>query len=208
MLILLPGVVTAQLCEGGPRFTHGVFLVRADGLINSVNSTLSAGVGIGHRFVFGQFVAGRRFIAQGGGATTLISGRAGVEGSKGRLHVCPVVTVGKVIWPKPTDFYGDGYPFNVNEKDWSYGMAVGVVASTDKELSVVPTVSFTRLQATFDVTDAQSGSTENLNDDISVLDLGVGLVAHSGFSVRPRTLLPLGSGNHKQSYGVTVSFNF
>ena len=205
MVICLPGVATAQLCEGAAPFTRGWFQIRADVSLNSVTSTLNAGLGVGYRFVFGQFVAGRRFI-QNYGAATLLTGRAGLQASQGRLHVCPLATVGGVSGPKFRNI--NGYRVEVSEKNSSYGLAVGVVASGDTELRVVPTASFTREQTTLDTYEPNIQRSETFKGVVSLLDLGVGLVSRRGFSVRPDILLPLGASNSKTSYGITVSFNF
>jgi hypothetical protein len=203
-------IAAAQICEGRAPFARGPFQAAANLSFRSDIFSVGAGLGAGTGWAFGQLVASHQHIAQVNKTSSTFGGRVGLQARVGpgqrRVHVCPVVTWSRTSGPKAFDVYGDGYLWDVRETDHSFGLALGVVVSSQGNLQVVPVASLTQAHETVVIVDRQTDRPDTTKQTFSMLGLGFGLVFNDAVSLRPILFVPL--NKESVSYGINISVNF
>lgn len=211
-LVVFPVGAPAQVCDGRVPFSRGPFQAGVNLSFNQTISSVGAGFGLGTTWAFGQVLVSHQFIAQVNKSSSTLGGRAGLQARFGpgqrRFYVCPVATWSRTSGPERYDVYGDGYPFNLSEKDYSFGLALGMVVSNQPQTQVAPLVSLARVHTTVEVVDSQTEQADTTTHTISMLGLGVGVVFNHSWSLRPGLRIPLNASNAKVSYGIAVGVNF
>jgi len=207
-----PVIAAAQICEGRAPFARGPFQAAANLSFHEDIFSVGAGFGAGTGWAFGQLVVSHQFIAVVSKSSSTLGGRAGLQARVGpgqrRVYLCPVVTWSRTSGPKAYDIYQDGYLWDVSETDHSFGLALGVVVSSQEQLQVVPVASLAQVHETVVIVDRQTDRPDSTKQTFSMLGLGVGLVFNRAVSLRPSLFVPLDVPKASVSYGITVGVNF
>lgn len=207
-----PVIAGAQICEGRAPFARGPFQVAANLSFRPDIFSVGAGFGAGTGWAFGQVLVSHQFIAQVNKSSSTLGGRAGLQARVGpgqrRVYVCPVVTWSRTTGPEAFDVYGDGYLWDVSETDHSFGLALGVVVSSQEKLQVVPVASLAQFHETVVIVDRQTDRPDTTKQTFSMVGLGFGLVFNRAVSLRPSLFVPFNVPNASVSYGIAVGVNF
>ena len=207
-----PAIAAAQICEGRAPFARGPFQAAANLSFRTDIFSVGAGFAAGTDWGFGQLAVSHQFIAVVNKSSSTLGGRAGLQARIGpgqrRVHVCPVVTWSRTSGPKAYDVYQDGYLWDVSETDHSFGLALGVVVSSQEQVQVVPVASLAQVHETVVIVDRQTDRPDTTKQTFSMLGLGIGLVFNRVYSLRPSLFVPLNVANASVSYGIAVGVNF
>lgn len=193
---------SAQQCLGSPSFRVAPYQV-------AVAASFTDGV----REVEGTFAGGGESLFAGAGASVVkftdadlttagISAFAGAEfatDQRSRVLLCPVVGLSFLAGP-------DLGPIDVSSAAVQGGASIGVIASENADLMVVP---FFGLFALYQRVTTEIGSTENsVSDTGAVADLGVGLIFNRTVAITPLVSIPFAAGSSDAIFTIRFSFNF
>lgn len=201
-IFLLAKPASAQTCLGAPSFRDGPYQVG-----------VSASFTEGAREVEGTFAGGGETLFGGAGLSVVnftdldertvgVSAFAGAEfatDTRNRVLLCPVASLGFLAGP-------DFGPLDVSSATLQGGASIGVIASQNADLMVVPffglAVLYQRVSTDF------NGSEESVDDTGGVATLGVGLILTRTVGITPLVSIPFSAGGSDVVFTIRFTFNF
>lgn len=193
---------SAQICLGAATFRDAPYQA-------AVAASFTEGV----REVEGSFAGGGESVFAGAGVSVVrftpgnertagVSAFAGAEFATDqgdRVLLCPVVRLGFLAGP-------DFGPVDVSSVALQGGASVGVIASQQGDLMVVP---FFGLSAVYQRVSTDVGGIESSASDTGgVADLGVGLIFNRTVAITPLVSIPFSAGGSDAVFTIRLSFNF
>lgn len=193
---------SAQICLGSPSFSIAPYQV-------AVAASFTEGV----REVEGTFAGGNESVFAGAGGSVVrftdadvrtagVSAFAGAEfatDQRSRVLLCPVVRLGFLAGP-------DIGPVDVSSVALQGGASIGVIASQEGDMMVVP---FFGLSAVYQRFTTEIGGVESSGSDSGgVADLGVGLIFNRTVAITPLVSIPFSTGGSDAIFTIRFSFNF
>lgn len=187
----------AQTCIGRPSFTDAPWQARVETSSSSDTRTFGGSVARGTNSMFGGVVAD--LTAYNGVDQTALSlgGSAGVERALGgRVQVCPVVTALHQFGPNVETA-------DISANVVSAGGRIGIVASENQTLQVVPTIG---VDAQWERDSVTSGGVKATSSrTFTVTRLGVGFILNRRTSIVPEIIGIFGVAADT-TYRVTATF--
>lgn len=195
--------VASQVCAGSLPFANGYLRVSGSAETTTGAHGFDGGMTFGGaaRF-FGLRLGTTHFDAFNGSSIDagLVGGYELPLDQRGRLQLCPILTVGHVAGPNNTP-YGDFF-----ETDLIASLQLGAVAMHARALRLIPTagLGFEYSQQGFS---GFAGSQPIVSHGFGVLALGLGLVFGNTVTLRPDAELPIGLANGDARYALVLAVN-
>ncbi len=211
-LLLLggPTLAAAQLCVGNSNFSLSHFHSSVDVDIDNLAHLYTAEV----RYRYQHFFAGLEYGLKSWEVTTLNgSSRAfavtvglSTQHAKSTFDVCPFVSYRSLAGPDAIN----GSAWRFDEKSYSVGLSVGVLAARTRLWDVAPTARITVATGNPKLT-TRGGSLAAYQDfccgsqSFTLLSLGVGLGFSDEITLIPAVSWPLGNVG-RTTYAIVASF--
>jgi hypothetical protein len=205
LLAIVRSPVVAQTCQGLASFSAGQMQATGNVAFGNGMDTFGATIGYGRPAgVFGSLGLGTTsFDALGSSLDVGVSG--GYQMTAGRakkVHVCPVANFG--LGMGPNDIGGSGV--DMSTMAGGAGVALGTSLPGGPRMQIVPTgglgLAYLKLKTDNGTNSASASETYGL------LNLGVGMIFNSQFSVRPGISVPLGLDGGETRFGISAGYNF
>lgn len=195
---------SAQLCSGQPSFASGPVQVTPGAIFAEGYQGFGAGVtGGSDRFFAGGSILGANYSDIEEGSLTLGAHGGGTfaADTQKRVYLCP--TAG-FSWQTGPNFE-DG--LEVRNLSFSGGGNVGIVATDNGRLAVVPTVgaSVVRMRTKVSAFDLIN---ETVTDTFGVVNAGVGFVFNQRMALTPSVSFPVGLEGSDPQFNVVFAINF
>ncbi len=211
-LTALPTAAEAQVCTGFASFSSGPVQVAGSAAFSDVAKGFGGGVAVGGAGAFGQFSVGTTTYDNLDGSSFNVGGGAGyqIPLDKGKIaQLCPLSSVVFVSGPNDLDVFGDGsLVLDLNETDFRFGVAFGLVASRSGQTQIIPTGSLAFASATLKAKDQVSGVSDSQSETFGQVGLGLGFVFNEVFTLQPAVVIPFGLEGASTTFGLTLSLNF
>lgn len=211
-LAVMPTLATGQVCSGFASFAQGPFQVLGVASFNDEAKTFGGGFAFGGAGAFGQLGIGTTSYDNLDGSTFTFGAGAGYQLSldkTGILHLCPNAAVAFGSGPNDLDVFGDGsLVIDLSQTDFTFGVALGAVASRSGQTQIIPTGSLAFVSATVKAKDDVSGDSESQSETFGLLGLGLGFVFNQVFTLRPGVEIPFGLEGASTTFVVTLAANF
>jgi hypothetical protein len=208
----LTAPAAAQVCSGLASFASGALQVSGTAQFNDQAKTFGGGFAFGGRGAFGQVGVGTTSYDAFDGSTFFFAGSAGYQvalDQKGVFHLCPMASIVHGSGPNNIDYFGDGsLILDFSQTDLSFGLGFGVLPAQVGSTRVIPTVSFSVVNATVTGKDDVSGQSDSQSETFELLGLGLGIVFNQVITVRPGVSIPMGLDGASTTFGAIVSVNF
>jgi hypothetical protein len=202
----------AQVCNGSASFSNGPYQAVASAAFTDNSKSFGGGLGFGGPGAFGQASIGTTSYDDVDGSSTLVGIGAGFQvalGAQRLAHLCPLASVGFAFGPNNIDLFGDGsVVLDLKETDFSFGLALGILASRSAQTQVIPTASLSFVSATLKASDDVSGQSDSNSETFGLVGLGLGLVFNQVFTLRPGVAIPFGLDGASTSFGVALGVSF
>ena len=201
MLVVSTIPAEAQLCAGAPSFRNNPLQVGASALFRG-----------GAQGVGGSFAAGGESLFAAAGVSvvnfddvdssaTTVSGTIGVDlqaDDNARVFLCPI---GQVAFTAGPDFG----PVDVSTITLTGGVRVGVIASQNDTLTVIPTFGLFAVHSR--VTAEAGGSDNTVSDPSGLASVGAGLLFNRNVTLIPEVLVPFSAGDGDALLSIKVLYS-
>jgi hypothetical protein len=195
---------TSQICAGSTSFDDAPLRVSASAEVTKHAHGFEVGLTLGRTATFFGVSLGTTHFDALNGSSFDVAAAGGYElplDQRGRIQLCPVVTLGHRSGPDNTP-YGQ-----YSETDVVALLRVGDVAMQSRHVRLIPTVGlgFEHAQQNFTLV---AGPTATTSHGFGVLVLGVGAVFGKAVTVLPEALVPIGLANGSAAFGLGLAAKF
>ena len=206
LLAIVRSPVVAQTCQGLASYSAGQMQTTGNVAFGNGMDTFGATIGYGKPAgVFGSLGLGTTNYDGLNGSSFDLGVSGGYQMTAGRakkVHVCPVANFG--LGMGPNDIGGSG--IDMSTTSFGAGFAVGSALPGGPRMQIVPTgglgLAYLKIKQDNGTTSASGSETYGL------LNMGVGMIFSSQFSVRPGISVPLGLDGGETRFGISAGYNF
>lgn len=195
--------LTGQICAGSPSFARSPTLVSGRVAASSQAHGFGVGFTLGNPSVFiGVGIGTTHFDALNGSSFDVDVG-AGYElslGQRGRIQLCPIVSVGHSAGPNQTAF-GD-----YSETDLTAGLRLGDAAIQSTHWRLIPTIGlgFAHSQQTFRFASPVGRILTTTGHGFGAVTFGAGAVFNNRLAFVSEVGVPIGLANGSQTFALSL----
>jgi hypothetical protein len=208
LLAILNQPALAQTCLGLASYSDAPVQVTGAGWLTSEASSFGAGLGYGHPSrMFGGIAIGTTSNEAFHGSTLELGASVGYQiplGKTAQFHLCPVASFGVGIGPKNT--FNSGV--DRSSQTASAGIALATSLPATPRVKVIPTLGLAYAYRGDKAENTSGASLFEIKDHYARVQLGVGLVLDSNYSLRPSVDIPLRQAASGPTFGIILGYNF
>lgn len=197
--------VAAQACLGMASFAAAPVQLSGSANFYDGGQVLGGSVATGSRVgAFGSLSIGAISYDALDASALSVGGTGGYQvplGPATGAQICPVIGMGFGVGPN------DIGRTEVDMSSWgaTFGFRLGAPVRVTPLMQVVPTGGFSLAYQSVKLEDSFDSISDS--ETYGQVDLGLGLVMHSVFTIRPGTTIPVGLDESSPSFNMTVGVN-